>query len=363
MSHNVEKMMFTGAKPWWYGNSSQGAAVGVDLGANAVTSEVAIKEAGLDWDVLMSQAGFRDDQSTDVDGSPIWRPAGNHRLLVRSSDHSVLGWCSAAHYKPIQNREAFEFLDSFVADGSLLYHTAGSLEGGKRVWILAQTPDSWTIKRRSGRENRHHSFLLNILGHDGGSGYKLMPTDVRAECANTVGMAESGAESAFMSFNIGHTGDVKKKMDLAATAIRKMSELVPERRAVLQALAQAAMKSDEFIDFAISIFLGLDGEPGEVEEAVAKFHADASEDERKRMLKRVAPVAQLFESGQGNEGDSAYDALQAFTEYFDHFDIGDVKSKVEAGKKAARAVTSSWLGIGAERKALAMRKLIARVSR
>ena len=31
MSHNVEKMMFTGKKPWWYGNQHQDAAVGVDL--------------------------------------------------------------------------------------------------------------------------------------------------------------------------------------------------------------------------------------------------------------------------------------------------------------------------------------------
>lgn len=362
MSHNVEKMMFTGKAPWWYGNSAQGSAVGVNLGANAVTSEVAIKEAGLDWDVLMAQAGFQDGKTFDVDGRPVWREAGNHRMLVRSSDFSVLGWCSNK-YQPIQNREAFEFLDSFVAEGSLLYHTAGSLDGGKRVWILAQTPDTWTIKRRSGRENRHHAFLLNILGHDGGSGYKLLPTDVRAECANTVGMAEVGAESAFLSFNIGHTGDVKAKMNLAATAIRTMSEMIPERRAVLQALAQAAMRSDEFIDFAVSIFLGLDGEQGEVEEALAKFHADASEDEKKRMLKRVAPVAQLFETGQGNEGNSAYDALQAFTEYFDHFDIGAVKGKIEAGKKAAKAVTSSWLGIGAERKALAMKRLVERVRR
>ena len=44
MSHNVEKMMFTGKRPWWYGNASQQDAVGVDLGANAVTSEVAMKE-------------------------------------------------------------------------------------------------------------------------------------------------------------------------------------------------------------------------------------------------------------------------------------------------------------------------------
>lgn len=363
MSHNVEKMMFTGKKPWWYGNQSQGSAVGVDLGANAVTSEVAIKEAGLDWEVIMAQAGFQDGRTFDVDGNPVWHKAGKHRLLVRDFDLAVLGPCSGDHYKPIQNREAFDFLDSFVADGRLLYHTAGSLEGGKRVWILAQTPESWTVRRRSGRENRHHDFLLNILGHDGKFGYRLLGTDVRAECANTVGMALDEAASSFLSFNIGHTGDVKAKMKLASTALQKMAEVAPQRRAMLQALAQAAMSNDEFLDFATSIFLGLDGEREEVDEALAAFHTDATDAEKKRMAKRVAPMVKLFSDGQGAEGDSAYDALQAVTEYFDHFDIGEVRNRIEAGKKAAKAVTSSWLGIGAERKALAMKRLVERVRR
>lgn len=362
MSHNVEKMMYTGKKPWWYGTSAQGSAVGVYVGDVAVSAERAIKEAGLDWDVLMAQAGFADG-TVDVDGRPVWSEAGHHRMLVRSSDRSVLGWCSGNHYRPIQNREAFDFLDSLVDDGALAYHTAGSLEGGKRVWILAQTPESWTVRRRSGATNTHHAFLLTMLGHDGGSGFKLMPTDVRAECANTCGYAEEGAAAAFLSFNIGHTGDVAAKLKLAATAIRTMIDQTPEKRAVLQSLAQAAMSSGEFIDFATGVFLGLDGEAGEVKEAIDRFYSEATEQTRKNMAKRVDEVGRLFGQGIGAEGDSAYDALQAFTEYFDHFDIEAVRSKVELGKRAAKAVTSSWIGIGAERKALALKRLTQMVSR
>lgn len=357
MSHNVEKMMFTGKRPWWYGNSAQGSAVGVDLGENAVTSEVAIKEAGLDWEVRLSTAGFLEPNLLDVDGKPCWREIAEHKMLTRDIDGAFLGWATD-RYKIIQNRTAFEYLDAIVGEGGGRYHTAGSLEGGKRVWILLQTPDSWTIKRRSGATNRHHSFLLNILGHDGGFGYRLLPTDVRAECANTVGFAEQGAAAEFLAFKIGHTGDVKAKLDLAATAIRTMAQLAPERRRVLQELAQAAMTSDEFIDFAVQVFLGIDGDVEEMKATVAKFYTEASQQSQTMMKNRVAAVAQLFEGGMANEGDSAYDALNAFTEYFDHFDIGQTRDKIEAGKKAAKAVTSSWLGIGAERKALAQRKLM-----
>lgn len=359
MAHNVEKMMFTGRRPWWYGNQAQGTAVGVDLGENAVTSEVAMKAAGLDWRVEKTRAGWLDERTRDLDGAPVWRESAGDRFLVRDSDGSVLGRCTDA-YKPLQNAEAFEFLDGLVAEGSLLYHTAGSLEGGGRVWILAQTPEVWTVRRRSGAENHHHAFLLAMLGHDGKSGVNLMPTDVRAECANTVGYAEQGADAKALIFRVPHSGDVRAKMGLAVQALKVMETETQARRAVLQALAQTAMSSDEFLDFATSIFLGLDGEAAEVGEAVAKFYETASDQSAKIMKRRVADVTRLFVGGMAAEGDSAYDALNAWTEYFDHFDLDGVKSKIAAGKRAAKAVTSSWIGIGAERKALVWKRLVER---
>lgn len=356
MSHDVEKMMFTGKKPWWYGNAHQGVAVGVDLGENAVNSEVAMKEAGLDWMVNLRQVGFQDPTTLDIDGNPTWREADDQRVIVRSSDQQVLGICTD-QYVPYQNAQAFEFLDGLALGGDLLYHTAGSLDQGGRVWILAQTPINWTVRRRSGAENTHHAFLLAMLGHNGNAGISLMPTDVRAECANTCGWAEQKAEGENLKFNIPHRGDISSKMELGALAIEKMYEAAPERREILQQLANRAMRSEEFIDFATSVFLGLDGEQEQVEAAVAKYYEDATDRSKTIMENKVAKVTELFMQGQGNEGDSTLDALNAFTEYFDHFDIGAIKNKVDSGLRAARAVKSSWIGAGAERKSLVFKRL------
>ena len=270
MSHEVEKMVFTGKRPWWYGNSAQRDAVGVDLGEGAITSAEAMKAAGLDWNVVKAQAGFATG-ATNIDGELTWKPAGDDRFLIRETDGSVLGRCKEG-YELFQNREAFAFLDRLVEDGSMLYHTAGSLEGGRRVWILAQTPEVWTIKRRSGATNTHAAFLNCMIGHDGESSINLMPTDVRVECANTAGFADSKAEGQNLIFRIPHRGDIEAKLALAAMAIEELSTLAADRRAVLQGLAQTAMNTDQFIDFATSIFLGLDGEQEEVEAAVAKFY-------------------------------------------------------------------------------------------
>lgn len=357
MAHNVEKMMFTGKKPWWYGNAHQGDAVGVDLGEGPVTSKEAIQAAGLDWDVIKVRAGF---QALDDENRIVFRAVEPECFLMRDTDQSVLGRCTD-EYVPVQNREGFEFLDRLVDDGSLLYHTAGSLENGERVWILAQTPNSWAIRRRSGAVNHHHAFVNLMLGHNGHTGLNLMPTDIRVECANTLGFAESDAERKNLIFRIPHRGDVEAKLSLAIKALEIMETESEERRRVLQELAQTAMTTDDFVDFATSVFLGLDGDPLEIEEAVAKFYETASDRSKTMMENRVAKVASLFLQGMGNEGDSAYDAVNAWTEYFDHFDIDAVKSKVSRGVQAAKAVTSSWVGAGAERKALVWKRLAMRV--
>jgi len=352
MSHNVEKMMFTGKKPWWYGNQHQEAAVGVDLGEGPVTSAEAIAAAGLDWDVSKTASYFFTNESNYIE-------VPDQKFLVRTSDNTVLGRCTD-QYQLFQNREAFTFLDGLVDSGDLLYHTAGSLEEGKRVFILAQTPDTWTITRKSGATNTHHAFLLTSIGHDGKSSINMMPTDVRAECANTVGYAESTASKQNLMFRIPHKGDVLEKLELASNAIQIIRGESDERRRVLQEFAQQSMTQDEFIDFAIEVFLGLDGTKKEMKKIIASFYEDAPKRSQVIMKNKVYTATGLFHNGYGNEGNSSYDALQAFTEYFDHFDLNHVKDKVEKGKRAAKAVTNAWMGDGAQKKNLAYKKLAER---
>ena len=361
MAHEVERMFFTGKRPWWYGTASQKDAVGVDLGDKAVTSREAIEAAGLGWAVTSAQAGYEKPMTTDVDGRPVWAPADSERFLIRNDTGAVLGRCKD-QYSLFQNVDAFEFLDGLVAQGELLYHTAGSLEGGRRVWILAQTPHSWTIKRRSGREDKHHAFLNCMIGHDGQSGISLCPTDIRVECANTMAFAESIASGENVIFRVQHRGDIGAKLELAAKAIEGMAGQSRERREVLQAMAQTAMNTDEFIDFAVEVFLGLDGDDDEVADLRDRFYSESTDRQKTVLENKVGDVAARFQEGIGNEGDSALDAVNAFSEYFDHFDLDHIKSNVERGRRAAKAVTSAWVGAGAQRKALAYKRLAQRVA-
>lgn len=118
MPANVETMMYTREKPW------HGLGTMVEEAPN---SEEALELAGLNWNVE-SRPIFTDD----VREIPHWRSN------IRDKDNAILGIVSD-RYRIVQNSEAFAFTDSLIG-GDVRYETAGSLSGGKRVWLLAKMP-------------------------------------------------------------------------------------------------------------------------------------------------------------------------------------------------------------------------------
>ena len=120
MSANVETMMYvkkTERDVPWHG-------LGTPV-QEAPNSAEALRLAGLDWEVV----------SRDIQLCGGKKIPGYH-ANVRSSDNSVLG-VVGERYKIVQNNDAFAFTDGIIGEGAR-YETAGSLSGGRRVWMLAK---------------------------------------------------------------------------------------------------------------------------------------------------------------------------------------------------------------------------------
>ena len=114
MSANVETMFSVRETPWHgLGRIVMDAPASVKLGAG--------------W------SGLQVESRNIYSGTGAMIPG--YRANVRSTDDAVLGVVSD-RYRIVQNEEAFQFTDDLLGEG-VTYETAGSLQGGKKVWMLA----------------------------------------------------------------------------------------------------------------------------------------------------------------------------------------------------------------------------------
>lgn len=185
MAANVETMFSVREKPW------HGLGIIVK---EAPTSADAIRLAGLDWSVV--QEPIYTNFNRVVDG---------YRANVRSSDRKVLGVVSD-RYKVVQNVDAFSFTDELLGKG-VRYETAGSLQEGKKVWLLARLPREYIIAGE-----RISPYLVFSNTHDGSGSVKVAITPVRVVCNNTLNLALGTAKR---SFSMIHTGNIQDKIQEA----------------------------------------------------------------------------------------------------------------------------------------------------
>lgn len=163
-------------QPAWHGHG-----VVVD---SAKTTEEALAIAGLDWEVDLT-----DLEAVMPDGTR--RAVSTHRATWRRDTGAVLG-AVGMRYKPLQNREAFDWMDQIVGESLAIWHTCGSLRGGRDVWMLAKLPGHIEVTNADVLEK----YVLITNNHGGTGAVRLFPTSVRVVCANTLRYATQMADRA-----------------------------------------------------------------------------------------------------------------------------------------------------------------------
>ena len=202
MAAEVETMFYTRETPW------HGLGIRV---MEAPKSREALILAGLDWRV--EQEDIYTDSGNLIEG---------FKANVRDRDEKVLGVVTD-RYKVIQNDEAFAFTDELLG-GGVRYETAGSLMGGRKVWLLAHLPHEYII---AGEKISPYLVFSNC--HDGSGAIKVAITPIRVVCNNTLNLALATARRSWSTM---HTGDIKYKLEEAKNTLfmadRYMEELGKE---------------------------------------------------------------------------------------------------------------------------------------
>ena len=167
MAHEIETSAFFGDLPW------HGLGTPLDEG-DLYDWPKACEKAGLDWGVELTPLVAADTHA------PV-----THRGVRRSTDGRNLG-VVGPRYCPLQNRDAFAWFQPFLEAREASLHTAGSLRGGSRVWVLAKLERDPLVIAAGDEVEK---FVLLSHGHDGSLAVRVGFTPIRVVCANTLAVA------------------------------------------------------------------------------------------------------------------------------------------------------------------------------
>ena len=227
MAANVETMFYTREKPW----HGLGTMV-----AEAPNSKDALRLAGLNWKVL--QEPVYTENKELIQG---------YKANVRDTDRKVLGVVTD-RYKVIQNEEAFAFTDTLLGEG-VRYETAGSLQEGRRVWMLARMPREFII----GGE-RISPYMVFSNTHDGSGAVKTALTPIRVVCNNTLNLA---LRTAKRSWSMIHTGDISGKIEEAKNTLLLADEYMTALGQEFENLRKIKLSEKQVLDY-IKILLPME---------------------------------------------------------------------------------------------------------
>lgn len=174
--------------------------------ANAVSSAEAVMAAGLDWgnhrpDGIVGRGVELRPEIQLFNGE--YREVPGRYQVTRMDNGAVLGNTTERYY-PIQNEQAFEFVDSIIGSGEVLFETAGSLFGGERVFMLARLPQDIKVAGEA-----INPYLVLTNAHNGKNALLVTETPIRVVCQNTLNAALRGSKR---SVKIRHSAQSDQRL-------------------------------------------------------------------------------------------------------------------------------------------------------
>jgi len=290
------------------------------------TAAEAINAAGLDWSVVKHPlyAGEREPLAVS-----------DYFAIVREDDWkkrkaTVLG-IVGRDYTPLQNREAFKFFDPIVGDKAAIYHTAGALGAGERVWILAKLPEPIRVIG----DDIADKYLLLSNSHDGNSSVQIKFTPIRVVCENTLTQALSHGPM----LRVAHTKDLHERLRVAAKLLNTTQLRFKALAESFQRMAQVQVGEDRLRQYLTQVFPDprrKDEEP-RYERALAQAQTDREWSEY------------LFLQGRGNNmphvKGTLWAAYNGVAEYVDYVRFKKARDD--------RQLEAMWFGEGYTAKARA----------
>ena len=310
VNNGVAEMMTADGRDAWHG-------LGARL-SQVATAQEAIEAANMGWEVGMREVFIQTPSGQFMEVT-------DKKAVTRLDNGKVFGIFSN-QYTPLQNRDAFTFFDSVVGAGEAIYHTAGTLAGGSRIWILAKLPGALKLSDTDVLER----YILLANSHDGSLAVTMKPTTVRVVCNNTLSVALGGETNKL--FRAVHPSSVMQRVNQARETLGLQEAYFANVMRGIERLADERMTQAAANEFLVELF-GQEENP----EAIST-----------RMQNQIDTVGNLFVKGTGNHGVNRWDMLNAVTEFVDHKRTKDDDKRLDA----------AWFGGGKDLKQKAWNLLL-----
>lgn len=236
-----------------------------ELFTDAMTSAQALEASHNDWRVVQEymyteravQEMLLTMTKGHAEGANVWSLDFQQEMLklqrgktlvnIREDTRLELGVVTK-QYKVVQNREAFEFLDSLVEEGEMQYESCFSLGGGKEVVILARMPQIYQVV--SGDIQLPYILFNNC--HDGTGAIQVGPCMMRAVCKNTKEIAlqeRTNGRRRIRNLSIPHKGKIQEKLETVKTILFAAQEKQREYNDHCVELASRQLTTAEWMEY------------------------------------------------------------------------------------------------------------------
>jgi phage/plasmid-like protein (TIGR03299 family) len=286
----VNDSMFSVRKVPWHG-------LGAVLDRPPATIAEAIEASGLGWRVEKeSIAVDRGEAAADDFMIPRCEEIPGYYATVRQDTREVLG-IVGERYVVVDNHVAFEFVDQLLGS-AMHFETAGSLNGGRRVWVLATLPDHIEV---GGDRVRPYVLLMN--SHDGSTAVVAASTPIRVVCMNTLNW---GLERARQRYSIRHTERIREHVHQARRVLDLSIDYYEQFKQTGDQLAAERLTEGQLRRVLAELY------PSGIKDA-ASDRTRRSRDETKQR------IIELFVDGdtQGNAPGTKWAAINAIVEHSD----------------------------------------------
>lgn len=321
MAHLVEQMAYVGDTPWH--------GLGNELTPRQPL-EVWAQQSGMNFQILETPVRYMTESIGNL-GSIM--SFADQKVLYRSDTKAALSVVSN-RYQVVQPREILEFYRDLTEISGFELETAGVLKEGRKVWALAKTGQSGTLKG----QDTVNGYLLLATACDGTLATTAQFTSIRVVCNNTLSIALANGETAVkVPHNTSFDAQaVKRQLGVSVSAWDGFLYR-------MRTLSERKVKSHEAMNFFLRVFTDTN---------LVQSSAGLPNE-------RAIKAVQLLYDGQGRGAElssakgTAWGLLNSVTEYVDH---------QRRARTQDHRLDSAWFGQGASLKKKALEEALKMVA-